>query len=70
MHIIFAVVWHIVIDHQVDGIDINTAAEDVCGNEYGNASAGKAIQHVFALRLFQVAVNFGRLYTWRVAFRA
>src|ERR1051325_10735308 len=57
MDVIFTVIGHIVIDHQVDVLDVDAAGKNIGRYQYLYAPVLEAEQHVFPFVLFQVGVN-------------
>ena len=49
VYIILAITGDVKIDHKIDGVDIDTTAQDIGGYEQGNPSAGKGTEYRFAL---------------------
>ncbi len=63
MHIVLAIIRYIVIDHQVDGIDVDTATENIRRHQQRNTSAGKCTQHILPLRLLQITMDLSHIET-------
>ena len=51
VHIIFTVVWNVIVYHQTDVIDINTSRNDICSYQDIDTSSLKFVHHFFALCL-------------------
>src|SRR5690554_6323273 len=57
VHIVFRVVGHIVVDHQIDAVHIDAPGNDVGGYQNLRVSVAEAEHHLFPLPLFQIGVN-------------
>ena len=57
MYVIFTVVRHVVVDHQVDIINVDTTAKNICCHQDGKPATLEFHQHFLPIGLFQIAVN-------------
>ena len=59
MDVVFRIVGHIVIDDVADALDIDTATDDVGGDEHGNLPAAKPLHDTIARGLGKIAMDGG-----------
>ncbi len=59
MHIVFGFVRYIVVDYHGDIVDVDTAGENIGGNQYLEATGAECKYHFLACFLVEIGVHFG-----------